>query len=657
MSPSRRSRIVSAALIALAIVVVIALRKPIAAWFSGTRTGGTVGQSLRIDAGALSVSAALKPDVVRQQGQSLLIDVTAAGGKAVTGAKVAVSYDMPAMGAMPEMKGDAMIVEESNGRYRASFDLPMGGTWTIRVTVDSAEGSAAQDFTLTVGHAGLVATRAPSPEAKGSEAPPETLSLPPAAVDSLRGALDAYDRIRASLAGDRYEGVATDARTLAEAARAAMHAAHSTPAAIPLLSTIAEDADHLAAAASLDDARHAFDGLSRDTIGLVARVPELQAGWRVFQCPMAEGQPRWIQKPETADNPYLGRKMATCGNTNEWRGIQPSESFEVTLDEAHRQLIGVRTEKARLAPMTDSIRAIGKITYDESALSDVSLKVRGWVKHLYVTKTGQRVQRGQPLFTLYSPEIYAAEQDYVLSLRGHPGLDAGGLLAAPARQKLHLLGLTDAQLDALAKSQTPVEDVPFFAPASGFVIEKNVVEGTAIEAGQQLYRIAALGDVWVEAEVYEGDFAHVSVGQKAKITLDYVPGKSWDASVGYVYPYLDDKSRTGRVRVVLKNTDLDLRPGMYATVSLEIDLGTRLQVPVSAVVYTGPRRLVFVDRGGGRFAVRVVTLGAQANGMYEVLSGLQPDETVVTTGAFLVAADARLTTSAPYWGETSRGTP
>jgi Cu(I)/Ag(I) efflux system membrane fusion protein len=660
VSASRRSRLVSAALIALAIVAAVALRKPIAGWFSGTRTGGTVGQAVHVDAGELSVSAALVPDVARQQGQSILVDLAGPGGTPVTGAKVSVSYDMPAMGAMPEMKGDATVVEEGGGRHRASFDLPMGGTWTIRIAVESAEGNAAEDFTLTVGHAGLVATRAPSPQPRASSASPvETLSLPATAVDSLRGALDAYERIRASLAVDRFDGVTGDARTLSEAARAAVAGARATPAAGPPLSAIADDADRVANAKSLDDARQSFDALSRDTIALVARVPELQAGWHVFQCPMAEGQPRWIQrKPETASNPYLGTKMATCGNANEWSSIKPAgEDVEVTMDDAHRQLIGVRTERARLAPMKDSIRAIGKLTYDESALSDVSLKVRGWIKHLYVTKTGQHVARGQPLFTLYSPEIYAAEQDYALALRGHPGYDAGASLAAPARQKLHLLGLTDAQLDALAKTQTPIEDVTFFAPAAGFVIEKSVVEGSAIEPGQRLYRIAALGEVWVEAEVYEGDYAHVSVGQKAKVELDYLPGKTWDASIGYVYPYLDDKSRTGRVRVVLKNPDLDLRPGMYATVSLEIDLGSRLQVPVSAVVYTGPRRLVFVDRGGGRFVARVVTLGAEAGGMYEVLSGLQPDDAVVTTGAFLVAADARLDTNAPYWNDDGKGSP
>jgi Cu(I)/Ag(I) efflux system membrane fusion protein len=335
----------------------------------------------------------------------------------------------------------------------------------------------------------------------------------------------------------------------------------------------------------------------------------------------------------------------------------------VFIDPARRQLIGVRTAPVTLAPMRDTFRAVGQVSYDESSLTDVSLKVRGWITKLYVSRTGERVARGQTLFDLYSPELYNAEQDFLLGMKGSGGAGAipdgvgrGDGLARAARQRLRLLGLGDAPIDALAKKGTPLESVPFAAPASGFVIEKNVVEGASVDAGMRLYRIAAMSKVWVEAEVYEADLAHVRAGQAADVTLDYLPGRSYAAKVAYVYPYLDPKSRTGRVRIELANEGLDLRPGMYANVSLSADLGTRIQVPAGAIVYTGPRRLVFVDLGQGRFKPQEVQVGLESGGVYEVLSGLSPGDVVATSGVFLIAAEARIRTAATYW-ETANDVP
>lgn len=334
------------------------------------------------------------------------------------------------------------------------------------------------------------------------------------------------------------------------------------------------------------------------------------------------------------------------------------------IDDVHRQLIGVRTEPVVAAPMHDTFRAVGHVTYDESSFADVNLKVRGWITKLLVNETGQRVARGQTLFTMYSPELYNAEQDFVVGLQGakatpEPSESASRhpeLFARASRQRLHLLGLTDGQIDTIAQSGRASEDIAIPSPASGFVIEKNVVEGASVDAGMRLYRIAALNKVWVEAEVYEGDLARVRVGEHAKVTLDYAPGRAYDAKVAYLYPYLDPATRTGRVRLELANKDLDLRPGMYASVELSADLGSRVQVPTAAVVYTGPRRLVFVDLGNGRFRPTEVQVGAESNGMYEVLSGLAAGDSVATSGVFLIAAEARITTAAKYW-DTTQETP
>lgn len=339
------------------------------------------------------------------------------------------------------------------------------------------------------------------------------------------------------------------------------------------------------------------------------------------------------------------------------------EQGVVMIDEARRQLIGVRTGVVSKGAMQRVLRALGQVTYDESTLSDVNLKVRGWITKLFVNETGQRVTKGQPLFSFYSPELYNAEQDFLLAnqarsaaatpLEGDPS--RVGLLANAARQRLHLLGLGDAQIAALTKSGAPLENVTIAAPASGFVIEKDVVEGAAVEAGMKLFRLAALNRVWVEAQVYESDLPHVHLGQSAKVTLDYLPGRSYEAKVAYIYPALDATTRTARVRVEIANKELELRPGMYASVALVSDAEPRLQVPASAVIYTGPRRLVFVDLGEGRFRPQEVRVGAEANGAYEVLAGLEPGDVVATSGVFLIAAEARLSTAATYWDQAPEG--
>ena len=329
----------------------------------------------------------------------------------------------------------------------------------------------------------------------------------------------------------------------------------------------------------------------------------------------------------------------------------------VMIDDARRQLIGVRTDYVVLAPMRKDFRVVGHVTYDESSLADVNLKVHGWVTKLYVSQTGQKVTRGQTLLSLYSPELYNAEQDFLLATQGAAtplvppvgGPNRTETLARAARLRLHLLGLEDVQIDALNGQGTPSESVPIAAPASGFIIEKNVVEGASVDAGMRLYRIAALTKVWIEAQVYEGDLAHVQVGQTAAVTLDYLPGRTYDAKVAYVYPYLDPQTRTAQVRLELANKDLDLKPGMFASVTLGAELGPRVQVPSAAIVYTGPRRLVFVDLAHGRFRPEEVSVGAESNGMYEVLSGLQPGDQVATSGVFLIAAEARISTASKYW--------
>jgi Cu(I)/Ag(I) efflux system membrane fusion protein len=380
--------------------------------------------------------------------------------------------------------------------------------------------------------------------------------------------------------------------------------------------------------------------------------------WFTFTPPAADGGEDEIDHytcsmhPSVHQNapgacPICGMALVPVKKEQQQQGV-------VTVSAARRQLIGVRTSPVIEANMVRSLRAVGRLAYDESTLHDVSLKVRGWIVKLFVNTTGQQVQKGQTLFTLYSPELYSAQQDFLLATRGQSSGRAVDLTHA-ARRRLRLLDVSDAQIDEIARRGQPLESVAFAARKSGFVIEKDVVEGAGVEPGQRLYRLGALDRVWVEADVYEADFAGVRVGQKASVTLDYLPGKTYDARVVYVYPNVNAVTRTGRVRLELANPRMELRPGMYANVQLASELGPRLQVPAPAIVYTGPRRLVFVDLGEGRFRPQEIQVGAQADGMYEVLSGLRAGDVVAVSGVFLIAAEARISTAAKYWDSQEPG--
>jgi Cu(I)/Ag(I) efflux system membrane fusion protein len=209
--------------------------------------------------------------------------------------------------------------------------------------------------------------------------------------------------------------------------------------------------------------------------------------------------------------------------------------------------------------------------------------------------------------------------------------------------------MTAGQIRALERRGTGQENVAFASPASGYVLEKNIVEGARIESGTQVYRIADLSQVWVDAQVYEPDLPYVHVGQPARVELPYVPGRTYEGKVDFIYPTLEEATRTGKVRIVVDNPELELKPQMYASVVFEVDLGERLAVPVSAVVFTGPRRLVFVDLGEGRLRPQAVELGARTEGWYEVTDGLEAGDIVVTSGTFLIAAESRLRSALEFW--------
>jgi Cu(I)/Ag(I) efflux system membrane fusion protein len=667
-SSSARLRALAVPLVVLAVVGTLALiyRHRLAAWFGGRDAGGTWSAAARVTGGGVVVETSLRPDPPRQNGNRVRVELTGANGEPLAGADVKVTYDMPEMGSMPAMKGSFPAKDRGGGRYEGDFDLPMGGSWGLTVDVKAGAATTAAHYSFTVGAPGLQALDsgddvAPPPPAPVAIAPPAaTKTYPPAALTALRSALDAYARVGTGLATGLVDQPSARRLALAQrdAARAIGHADHATMTALERSATAADD---LAATSDVAAARKAFADVSEALVAIAGADARLAADWRLFECPMAPGYQRWFQREAAPTNPYMGREMAACVSEVEWSAPTPAappptpaETGEIRVDPARRAVIGVRTAPVVKAPMTLAIRAVGRLTFDETRLTDVTLKVGGFITDLRVAATGRAVKKGETLFTLYSPELYAAQQDYLIALRGR-GTDGGALATASepliraSEQKLRLWGLSGKQIAAIAAGGEPIEDLPFPSPASGYVIEKDVVEGAAVEAGMRIFRLAALDTIWVEAELYEPDLRHVKAGTPATITLDYDPGERREAKVSFVYPYLDPMTRTGRVRIALPNRGLALKPDMYATVELAVPLGERVQVPTAAIIVTGTRRVVFVDVGNGRLRPVEITTGAESAAMTEVIAGLSAGDVVVTSGNFLVASESRLRSSAAIW--------
>lgn len=334
-----------------------------------------------------------------------------------------------------------------------------------------------------------------------------------------------------------------------------------------------------------------------------------------------------------------GLRCATCG-------AQADAPGTIHVDPGRRQLIGITTGQVHRKTLRVTIRAAGSVHYDETRLNDVALKFSGWIGKLYADSLGKAVRKGQPLFTVYSPDLLAAQEEYLETRRR---ADHGGQRLEAARRRLRLWDLGDVQIADLEHQGHAQEYVPILAPADGVIVEKAVVAGSAFMAGQRLLRTAGLDRVWVEAQVYDYELPLIETGMKATVTLPELQDREFEGTVNYVYPYLQGDTRTARVRVVLDNRDGFLRPDMYVQVRLQADLGKRLVVPEEAVLYSGENRIVFLDLGGGKLAPRKIKTGQRSRKWIEVLDGLNEGDTVVTSGNFLIAAESKLKAGVDQW--------
>ena len=332
-------------------------------------------------------------------------------------------------------------------------------------------------------------------------------------------------------------------------------------------------------------------------------------------------------------------------------GLSASPSGAVVVPAVMKQLIGVRSAPVGIATLGQEIRAVGTVGYDERGLTQVTVKTSGWVREVFVDSIGRPVRKGDPLFTLYSPDLLATQDEYLLAVKTQGRLDASPLaevkdnaasLVASTRERLHLWDLTDAQITALEHRGKAEPVLTVYAPSSGIVLKREALPGNYVEPGTLLYEVANLSTVWISADIYESEVAAVTLNQPASVTFAAYPGETFRGTVSYVYPTLNTEARTVRVRVELSNPGLKFKPGMYGTVMLQTDAAQALVVPKEAVLETGLRQLVFLDRGQGRYEQVSVKLGRRNQDHVEVLEGLHAGDRIVTSANFLLDAESKL---------------
>jgi membrane fusion protein, copper/silver efflux system len=332
----------------------------------------------------------------------------------------------------------------------------------------------------------------------------------------------------------------------------------------------------------------------------------------------------------------------------------PPGAFQVSAEK--RQLAGVRLTEAGYNSMTDTIRSVGKVSFDETRITRVHARIDGWIEQVFADFTGKLIEKGQPLVTVYSPEMLASQQEYLLALRakrdlahstmGNAHRDAESLIDA-ARRRLELWDFDDAQIREIERTGKPIRDVTVYAPASGYITSRNAFARQRITPETELYALADLSRVWILADVFEIDAPRVRVGQAATVSLAYAPGVRLQGRVSYILPQVDPMTRTVKARIEVPNRNLALKPDMYTDVEFHIATGSHLTLPLEAVVDTGLTKTVFVDRGNGYFEPRQVATGMAAGDRIEILSGLKAGERVAASGNFLLDSESRLKAPAP----------
>lgn len=374
------------------------------------------------------------------------------------------------------------------------------------------------------------------------------------------------------------------------------------------------------------------------------------------RCPICEMKlekrsvpaPSAIPTPSAAMAPPPGMPNAPSDPAQP-QGVPGLVPVELSMDRV--QLIGVRTAAATSEALVPELRTVGYVTADESRLARVHARFSGWIEQMGVNTTGQKVKRGQVLAGVYNLELLPAQQEYLAAQRWSsasvPGATTAGAppvnrLEQDARARLELFGLSPGEINSIAKTGEPVRTIAVSAPIGGYVVRKNVVQGTYVQPGTELFEIADLSKVWVLANVYEYEIGRVSVGQAASVVVGAYPKEPLSGKVAFIYPTVDSATRTLSVRIELENKDFKLHPGMYGDVVIQLSSAQGVVVPFEALVDTGDFQYVFLAKEGGRFEPRRVSVGARSGEKVQILAGLSAGETVVTTANFLIDSESRL---------------
>lgn len=395
-------------------------------------------------------------------------------------------------------------------------------------------------------------------------------------------------------------------------------------------------------------------------------TPVKAAGSTTAALPLAERKIKYWVSP--TDPSYIQDKPGKVPSGADLVPVYEDQAVIgqlITIDPVTRQNMGVRTEKTATRDLNRTIRTVGLVGYEESKQYSVNSKIDGWVEKLIVNETGEFVKKGQPLLEIYSPQLVVAQEEFLLALRNQellanssvPGIANGASrLVESSRKRLQYWDITDAQIADLGSKGKATKTLVLHAPYDGIVTLKNVSEGMFVKAGMELFALADISKVWVYADIYEYELPWVKVGQQARIQLPY-QGEEMSGRVSTIYPYVEQKTRTVKARIILDNQNFDLKPDMYVNVRIHSEaVRDVVSIPVEAVLNSGQQQTVFVERGEGKFEPRLIKTGLQdENGFVEVTQGLLVDEMVVTSAQFMLDSESTLRAAIQKMLEPKKG--
>lgn len=388
-------------------------------------------------------------------------------------------------------------------------------------------------------------------------------------------------------------------------------------------------------------------------VKMAAKQPddsERSRGALFYRSPMDPQQTSPVPMKDSMGMDYLPVYEQAPASPSEVGGLGT-----VDIDPTRQQLIGLKTAAVDRGVVGGNLRTVARVSMDETRVRRVNVKVSGFVEKIFLDFVGKPVRKGQPLFSLYSPEILTAENELLLALRTSSG--PNDPLLASARRKLELWGIPAAELERLEREKAASSVVTFVSNVAGVVTRKDIVEGSRVEMGAMPYEVVDLSTVWVLADIYETELRFVAPGMTASLRLDAWPGRTWQGKVLFIDPMLDPKTRTAKVRLAFNNANGELRPEMFGDVTLAREGRETLRVPTDAIVQSGTEQVVFVARGEGRFEPRRIETGEVGRDFTEVLSGLVAGEAVITRANFLIDSESRLRASLARIGGRDASTP